>query len=59
MDQTSPRRKMIPLYNSQGVETVFVVTGSGGNSYKMHGMNVLVVLIGWRVYKGNGISTRT
>ena len=35
----SPRRKMIPLYNSQGEETVFVVTGSGGNLNKGHGVH--------------------
>ena len=36
----SLRRKMIPLCNSQGEETVFIVTGSGGNLYKVHRMHV-------------------
>ena len=30
---------MIPLYNSQGEETVFVVTGSGENLNEVHGMH--------------------
>ena len=28
-----------PLYNSQGEETVFVETGSGGNLNKVHGLH--------------------
>ena len=34
------------LYTAKGEETVFVVTGTGGNLYEVHGMHVLVVLIG-------------
>ena len=33
----SPRWKMISLYNSQGEEIIFVVTGRGGNLNEVHG----------------------
>ena len=50
----SPRRKLIPLFKSQGEETIFVLTGSGGNLYEVHGMHGLVVLIGWQIYEDIG-----
>ena len=31
---------MIPLFNSQGEETVFIVTGGGGNLNEMHGVYI-------------------
>ena len=39
----SPRRKMIPLYNSQRERTVFVVTANGGIRMKCMGCMFLVV----------------
>ena len=42
-----PEKEDDSLYNSQGVETVFIVTGSGGNLNEVHGMHILVVLVGW------------
>ena len=47
-----PEKEDDSLYNSQGVETVFIVTCSGGNLNEVHGMHILVVLVGWWIYGG-------